>query len=51
MCEYLHSFIFNYFILFSYLVSIILADIRLDLGSTTAGYCSGSGGAIYNQDR
>ena len=39
--------IFKYLILFSYLVSINFADTRLDLGSSTASYCSGSGGAIY----
>ena len=29
------------------LVSINFADTRLDLGSSAASYCSGSGGAIY----
>ena len=44
--------IFNYFILFSYfLVGINFADIRLDLGSNAANYCSGSGGSIYTVAR
>ena len=38
--------IFNYLVLFSYLVSINFADTILDLGSSGASYCSGSGGAI-----
>ena len=39
--------IFNYSILLVNLVSINFADTRLDLGSSAASYCSGSGGAIY----
>ena len=34
-----------------YLVTINLADSRLDLGSNAASYCSGSGGATYTQAR
>ena len=33
------------------LVSINFADTRLDLGSSAASYCSGSGGAIYTLAR
>ena len=38
---------FNCFIFLVNLVSINLADTGLDLGSSAASYCSGSGGAIY----
>ena len=48
-CEYLHSFILIILFYLVNLVTVIFPDSRLDLGSSGASYCSGSGGAIYTQ--